>query len=348
VKPAAIASLALLAAIPWQAAGAQTQTASAQPTAQSAAAPPAAPHPPVVLTPRYAPGDVLRYQVSFRSQSKNLMGGAVENPQGAAELGITVDLTLRLEVLQPIPSSKQQSGGAEGASAAGTRPSLRLRATYERVSAGLTGDSYDPEAKKLLAQYQGLEGRAIEFQLGPSGEVEYMRGLNEILKDARALEAARSWLHQLGAGLEAPASGVVPGQSWERTQAVPDAPLNGTELETRATYVRDEPCDAEHPGGEMCAVVLMRFSLGQKAGEKNATPEAFRKNGLRTSGAWASHGESLIYVSLRTGRTVRVTESSDEVMDLNIRHEGGGIPFRYAGRSKTETHLLLLSDGRGG
>ena len=346
MKRAGIASLALCAAIVGWTGRARAQTAGAAPVAPGQAAP-AAPHAPVVLTPRYAPGDVLRYEVSFRSQSKNLLGGAVENPQGAAELGITVGLTLRLDVLQPIPTSGIPGGGAApvGRAPEAERAPLRLRATYERVAAALTGDSYDPEAKKLLAQYQGLEGRSIEFQLGPHGEVEYMRGLEEILKDARALEAARAWLHQLGAGLDAPASGVVPGQTWERTEAVPDAPLNGTELESTSRYLRDEPCDAQHPAADTCAVVLMRFSLGQKGGEKNTTPEVFRKKGLRTSGAWTSHGESLIYVSLRTGRTVSVTQSSDEVMDLNIRHEDGGMPFRYAGQSKTETHLLLLNDG---
>jgi hypothetical protein len=354
VKPAAIASVVLCAAMALWGARAEAQTSGTQPVASAAPAAPApahaAPHPPVVLTPQYTPGDVLHYQMSFRTQSKSLVGGAVENPQGAAELGVTVGLTLRLEVLPPIPSAAPQADqpapATASASPVANRPPLRLRATYERVAAALTGDSYDPAAANLLSQYKGLEGRTIEFQLGPHGEVEYMRGLEEILKDERALEAARGWLQQLGAGLEAPATGVVPGQSWERTQAVSGAPLNGTELESSSTYLRDEPCDMEHPAGDACAVVLMRFALGQKRGEKNGTPESFRKNGLRTSGAWTSHGESLIYVSLRTGRTVSVTQTSEEVMDLSIRHADGGIPFRYAGHSKTETHLLLLDETR--
>lgn len=348
MKRAAVASLAMCVAMEVWGAPQQTQTAGTasplKPAPPAAAPAPATSHPPVVLTPQYTPGDVLRYQVSFHSQSKSLVGGALENPQGAAELGISVGMTLRLEVLSPIPSATPQTTPAPESTAADRSP-LRLRAAYERVSAALTGDSYDPAAAKLLSQYKGLEGRVIEFQLGPHGEVEYMRGLEEILQDARALEAARAWLQQLGAGLDAPQTGVVPGQSWERTQAVPEAPLNGTELQSSSTYLRDEPCDVEHPAGDACAVVLMRFSLGQKPGEKNATPEAFQKNGLRTSGAWTSHGESLIYVSLRTGRTVSVTQTSEEVMDLSIRHADGGIPFRYAGHSKTETHLLLLSEG---
>jgi len=333
VKRAVIVSIVLCAAMRASPAAPQPQSSSTNLAA--------APHPPVVLTPQYAPGDVLRYQVSLRSQSKSLVGGALENPQGASELGISVGLTLRLEVLPPIPVESSPAGSP--AAPAG-RPPLRLRATYERVSAELLGDTYDPAAAKLLAPYKNLEGRAIEFQLGPRGEVEYMKGLEAVVQDARALETARGWLQQLGTGLGAPATGVAPGQSWDRTEPVPEAPLEGTHLQSSSTYLRDEPCDIEKPAGEQCAVVLMRFSLGQKPGEKNATPEAFRKNGLRTSGQWTSHGESLEYVSLRTGRTVSVTQSSEELMDLNIRHENGGVPFRYAGRSKNETHLLLLDE----
>ena len=311
-------------------------------SAQAPGTGPAAPHPPVLFTLRYSPGETMRYQLSFRSQSKGLVGGAVENPQGAAELGIAVGLTLRLEVLTPIPPSGDALPSPAD-SAGRERPPLRLRASYEHVSATLSGDSYDPSATKLLAQYQSLQGRTIEFQLGPHGELEYIEGLNEVLQDPRALEAARAWLEELGTGLGAPATGATPGQSWERTQAVPEAPLNGTTLETISTYLRDEACNPDEPAGEQCAVVLTRFSLGQKPGEKNTTPEAFRRNHLRTSGQWASQGESLVRVSLLTGRTMSVSQSSEELMDLNIRREDGGMPFRYAGRTKTETHLLLLS-----
>ena len=335
MKRAAIASIVMCAAAPVMAAAWHTQASTAARTD--------APHLPVVLTPHYAVGDSLRYQVSLRSQTKSLVSGAVQNPEGATELGIAVGLTLHLEVLKPVPvaaPAKRPAGSDE-------RVPLRLRATYERVSAELLGDSFDPSAVKLLAPYKNLEGHAIEFQLGTHGEVEYMQGLEEVVQDARVLEAARGWLEQLGAGLGAPVTGIAPGQSWNRTKEIPEAPLNGTQLETASTYLRDEPCEIEKPAGDQCAVVLMRFSMRQKPGEKNATPEAFRKNGLRTSGTWTSHGESLIYVSLRTGRTVSVTQSSEELMDLNIRHENGGMPFRYAGRATNETHLLLLDDHTG-
>lgn len=354
MKRAAIASLALCAAMGGSAAPAVRQAAAAgqAPTtpasAPSTASPPTAPaHPPVVFTPHYTPGETLRYQVSFRSQTQNLVGGAVENPEGAVELGIEVGLTLRLEALEPIPTAAGATPEPAPAPGAGERAPLRLRAIYEHVAATVTGDSYDPAAAKLLAQYQHLEGRSIEFQLGPHGELEYLKGLEEVAQDPRALEGARAWIEQLGAGLSVPQTGAVPGQSWERSQPVPDAPLNGTSLQTISTYLGDEACDVEKPAGEQCAVVLTRFTLGQKPGEKNATPETFRRNGLRTSGEWRSHGESLVYVSLRTGRTMSVSQTSDVLMDLNIRHEDGGTPFHFAGSSKSETHLLLLNEQPG-
>lgn len=319
---------------------------AAGPQAAAATSPAAGQHAPVVFTPQYKPGDTLRYQISFRSQTSRLTGGAVANPQGARDLGVSVEIRLRLEVLPPVanaaPASRVPPAPVAGHSAA--RPPLRLRAVYERVAPTLSGDTFDPEANLLLAQYRRLQGRAIEFQLGPHGEVQYISGLQEVMQDARALEEARNWLEQLGAGLSTPLTGSAPGQSWERTEAVSGAPLAGTSLHTTSTYLRDEACSVEDPAGEQCAVLMTRFTLDQKTETRNSTPEEFRRDGMRTSGVWTSHGESLVHVSLQTGRTVSVSQTGEEMMDLTIQHVNGGPPFRYGGHSTTETHLLLLAD----
>lgn len=298
-------------------------------------------HAPVVFTPQFQPGESLRYQISFRSQTSRLTGGALSNPQGARDLGMSVGITLRLEVLPPVASTAPVAA-SQTRVAGPERAPLRLRAVYERVTPAVTGDTYDPEANLLLAQYRRLQGRTIEFQLGSRGEVQYISGLQEVLQDARALDEARNWLQQLGAGLTTPLAGSVPGQSWEKTEPVPGAPLTGTTLHTTSTYLRDEACRMDDPGGEQCAVLLMRFSLQQHGDARNATPEEFRRDGMRTAGMWTSHGESLVHVSLQTGRTVSVSQSGEELMDLTIRHVNGGAPIRYGGHSTTETHLLLL------
>ena len=306
----------------------------------------AANHSPVVFAPQYRPGDSLRYQISFRSQTSRLMGGAVSNPQGARDLALSVEITLRLEVLQPVANAAPVArvSPPQPGVAGGGRPPLRLRAIYERVTPSISGDTFDPDANRLLKQYRLLQGRMIEFQLGTNGEVQYMSGLQEVLQDAQALEEARSWLQQLGAGLTAPATGSAPGQSWEKTEAVPGAPLAGTSLRTTSTYLRDEACRVEDPSGEQCAVLLMRFTLEQRPGMRNTTPDEFMRDGMRTSGVWTSHGESLVHVSLQSGRTVSVSQSGEEMMDLTIRHMNGGRPFRYGGHTTTETHLLLLGE----
>ncbi len=337
--------LACLGALGWAAAdsagGAQV---AAPPPAPAQSAP--AGHGTVVFTPQYRPGDSLRYQISFYSQSSQLTGGAISNPQGARDLSIRVEITLRLEVLPPVVSSAPvprvppPAPGAEGPEHA----PLRLRAVYERVTPSVSGDTFDPQANLLLAQYRRLQGRTIEFQLGPRGEVQYISGLREVLQDPQSLEEARSWLQQLGAGLTAPVTGSAPGQSWEEREAVPGAPLAGMELHTTSTYQRDEPCRVEDPGGEQCAVLLKRYTLGQRPGTRNSTPEEFRSQGMLTSGVWSGHGESLIHVSLRSGRTISVSQTGEEMMDLTIRHNYGGPPMRYGGHSTTESHMLLLGE----
>jgi len=303
-------------------------------------------HAPVVFTPQYRPGESLRYQISFHSQTSRLTGGALSNPQGARDLGVTVEITLRLEVLPPVANTAPVARAVppQRDVAGGERPPLRLRAVYERVTPSISGDTYDPEANRLLAQYRRLQGRTIEFQLGTHGEVQYLSGLQEVLQDPRALEEARNWLQQLGAGLTAPVTGSAPGQNWEKTEPVPGSPLAGMMLHTTSTYLRDEACRVDDPAGEQCAVMLMRFTLEQRGDARNSTPDEFRRDGMRTSGTWTSHGESLVHVSLRTGRTISVSQSGEELMDVTIRHVNGGPPIRYGGHSTTETHLLLLSE----
>jgi hypothetical protein len=322
-------------------------------TAQPAAAPPSpAPQHLVRLVPQYSPGDTLHYQIALRSQTRNRVGGAMANPEGAADLGLSVSLLLRLDVLPPLPSGDAGPGAGAGSpgKTKGSKPvrrdtPLRLRATYERATATLSGDAYDPNVAKVEEEYRKLEGRSMEFQIGTDGHVQYMEGLSDILHDARAVNAVRKWLEQLSGGLGAPPAGAEPGRSWHSTEPLPDAPLAGTAIETQTTYLRNESCDVDDPAADKCAILLSHFSLRQKPGQFDPTPDSFRKQNLSTSGHWDSQGQSLLYISLRTGRTVSITQSGEETMELTISHNDGGPPFHYSAQAKTETRILLLTEG---
>jgi hypothetical protein len=296
------------------------------------------------LAPHYRPGESLLYEISMRSVRQSLVSGALANPQGARQLELSVSLRLRLDVLSTISAGNAPSQPAPsevGDSGTGRLP-LRLRATYERASATASGDTYDPTVAQLEDQYRHLQGHSIEFQIGPNGDVQYLRGMEDTFNDPRFLAGLSTWLQQLAAGEGAAPASAHAGSTWQHSEAVPNAPLAGTVLEMNTSYLRDEPCSPADPSAGECAVLLSRFSVAQKSSGKDATPESYRKEGLKTSGHSASHGETLVYISLRTGCTVSVTQSGDEEMDLTILHNDGGPPLRYASRAKTETRILLL------
>jgi hypothetical protein len=62
---------------------------------------------------------------------------------------------------------------------------------------------------------------------------------------------------------------------------------------------------------------------------------------MQTTGSWAGSSESLIYVSLRTGWVVSVSQSGDEKMDVTVVSEHLD-SIRYAGTVHSHVNLLLL------
>jgi hypothetical protein len=284
------------------------------------------------LAPRFSAGQTLRYQIDSRTRIVSHGSGAVENPQGGAEIELLVNAVVRLEVLE---TSK---GAPQG---------VRVRANYEKCSALVRGDSYDPAAAALAAQYHRLEGKSVEFTVDAQGKIEDVQGLSELLGDERASAAARSWFTGLGAGANLPPEGIAPGQTWSSKRDVADAPLAGTILEAQSAYSRNESCAGDagvEAGGEICAVILTRTEMRQKAGQRNQTPEALRRRGMRSSGSWSSSAESLAYVSLRTGLEVSTTQSGTEEIDLTLQRVSGDPPFHYTARVRTETHITLLPE----
>ena len=155
---------------------------------------------------------------------------------------------------------------------------------------------------------------------------------------------------QLSAGSSAPV-GVVPGIAWSSEQAADTLPVAGLVWRTDSTFLRDESC---HPA--------LRFPIRPRAkpaarrhlcgdpqesaltparSKGNATPDEFRQNGLQTQGHWAGSGDSLSYVSLRTGWVVSASQSSSQEMDVNITNALGAT-VHYAGTVQTHSQISLL------
>lgn len=276
------------------------------------------------VSPKLVPGLSLRYQLDARTVTTSRSSGLIENPQGPSKSEVALAATLRLEVLP---------------SAAGAP--LRIRTTYEKSSATATSDAFDPSLAVLEEQYRKLEDRSIEFSLDAQGNPVNYSGLEGLFPDEKSAAAAREWFSQLASGVELPRAGIVLGQSWSSVRTnVAGMPLLGLTWLTESTYLHDEPCGPAAVG-DTCAVIRTRLNVTQRP-LRNATPDDYRRRNMRTSGKLASSGESLSYISLRTGWIVRVTQTSLEEMDVTITATDSGSKLRINGSVQSTTHISLL------
>lgn len=284
--------------------------------------------PTISLSPRYTPGQSLRYQVELRTITETQSSGPIVNPQAASALTLSVTVVVRLDVSAAAPPAPAGS--------------LRLRATFEKVVAAVRTDAFDPAATDLEESYRRLEGLAPEFTLDPAGKIVLPDNPSVALPAAVGAPGNQQWLSDLirGASNDSSPTAVSIAQSWSHDRVIPNSPLIGLSIRSTSTYLRDEPCRTSFsaqssaapappstqptpaPSGatdESCAVILTKFSTSQRpANPKDPTPPDYKARGLRTSGSWAATGESLAYVSLRTGLTWSVTQSGEEQMDFTV------------------------------
>ena len=145
---------------------------------------------------------------------------------------------------------------------------------------------------------------------------------------------------------------VVPGKSCSVERPLSFAPLAGLVWQGKSTYLRNEPCrlgqltagEPPKPSAidEECAVILTRFEVARRGGAKDATPDEFRRRGLRTAGKYTGSGESLVYVSLKSGWLVSLTQSVTEEMDVTVRAPEQGSDVRNTGRAQSLSRITLV------
>jgi hypothetical protein len=300
--------------------------------------------PRISLSPRFSPGQAFRYAMEFETTTATSRSGMAKDPQGPSKLVIDWDATILLEVL---PAEPNAPGG------------IRLRSTYEKSTAHVTSDTFDPAAAATEEQYQNLEGKVVEFTLDASGKVISVSGLEEVVDGEKAVQAARDWIAQLDAGSGAPAGGVTVGQKWFSEQPGASLPVAGMVWRTESEYMRDEICHPPNPDAapvsskaesaenpepaEICAVILTRLNLVRPKPVRDVTPEEYRKSGVQTAGKWDGSAESLSYISLRTGLAVSVTQTGTEEMDVTLTN-GKNISMRYAGTVLSRSQVALVAD----
>jgi hypothetical protein len=297
--------------------------------------------PRVSLSPRFIPGETFRYEMEFETTTDTSRSGIASDPQGPSSLVVVWNAKVRIEVL---PAD------------AGTPGGIRLRTTYEKSTASVTSDTFDPAASETSEQYHKLEGKVIEFTLDANGKVKYVAGLEGIADSEKAAQSAREWIAQLSASAGAPPGGVSVGQTWFSEQPANSLPIAGLVWRTDSQYLRNESCHSPNPDVPTaadsaansqtpsdCAVILANLNLVRSKSARDPTPPDFRKNGVQSAGKWNGSAQSLLYVSLASGMVVSVTQTGTEQMDVTLT-SNHNTSMHYAGTISTRSQVSLVAD----
>lgn len=305
----------------------------------------------VRLSPHFAVGQVLDYQIEMRNVTKGRTTGVVQDPEAASQLSQSTSLVVRLEVL-----NLESAAGNDA-------PKVRIRATCRHASVTNESDAYDEQAEAMAEQYRKLEGHSLEFGLDPEGHVSEVAGLEGVIQDPATLASVRGWLGNISAGARLPKKGIAIGEKWHTEEPVPGAPLRETVWRADSSYLRNESCRNAGGGNpaeensvaprndgpaaaddqDSCAVILTQFQILQSNPHGDLTPADYLHNGLRTSGVWTGSGESMNFVSLQSGLLVSATQSVDQDLNFTISSATAtSSKLNYTGNVKSQSHITLL------
>jgi hypothetical protein len=282
----------------------------------------------------------LRYRIQTRNTTTGKTTTPIENPEGESKASDAVSMTVRLDVI----------GSAPGLP--GTAP-VRFRATYESASAQSDSDAYNPDAPSMAGQFKKVEGQSLEFTLQPTGQITDMKGLADAFPHLSASDAVIAWAGSLATAGRIPREGIVIGQKWNNERQLSGMPLAGLVWRAETTYSRDDVCDngsgeaqdAKPPivsrsDGNDCAIVLTHFEIQRRGGD--ATPEEYKRNGLRTSGTWNGSGDSMDTISLATGYLENSTQTSTQNVDYEIVNAGNGSKIHRVSKVESQTGIRRL------
>jgi hypothetical protein len=281
------------------------------------------------LVPRLQPGQSFDYLLDFQSDREIKTESSVVTPNLPAGHKISVLDRIHVVVV-----------GGDGAS-------FRLRTLLQQSPYSASG-----AAREEKPSTEAGSAFAVEFTLHNNGAVGQIKGLDGLPSDQQA--AWREWVARFAASMTYPPRGLRSGDKWQ-TQEPETAPAPIARLVWRKKfeYVRDEPCPVGRTtargdlteaikGSEMCAVILTTAVLTQKSSRKDATPEDYKLNHLRTKGTAAGTNETILYISRLTGLLMRSAETATQSMDVTISLADGSNQVHYTVNATSRARLLFL------
>ncbi|HUL16504.1 MAG TPA: hypothetical protein VLV88_10935 [Terriglobales bacterium] len=285
------------------------------------------------LAPALRPGQKLSYLVSFNLDRSVKAQSRFQAPDQPAAGKLTLETTLHVEIL--------------GRNTKGFQLRTQFVEPKSPAQAGgktVPGESQSPPPLP--------SSHWVAFTLVKDGSVSSLSGLAAL--PAVQQLAWREWLSRFAASMVYPKDGVKQGEKWEtlEPESAP-SPIAGLVWHRTSQYVRDAPCpEAKRTSvgdlietaskSESCAVILTTAQLKQDSSPKDATPEDYKLNHLKTSGTASGTNQTILYISRSTGLLTRSSEFDEQSMNVTVALADGSNQVHYDMTVSSRARLLLI------
>jgi hypothetical protein len=295
----------------------------------------------VVLLPKFSVGQIIHYQIGYRSKTNTDTESTVAAPMAPTGGQTNANLLLQVEV----DDLRRDTGR--------TVARLRTQVLEPEITAPDTTASSSIAQNLNDAGKSGRREKIVEFVLHGDGQVTDVEGLDRLSVDEQA--AWQEWVARFGGGAALPERGIKPGEKWKVEEPIPNALLTGLSWDKESEYVNDGPCSAmkltpqgdlaaDEQSQETCAVILTTAILKQKSSQKDATPEDYKLHDLRTMGVAKGKNETITYISLKTGLVVRATEDANQSMNVIVAKTDGSNRVHYIIDAESHAQVMLLAE----
>ena len=278
---------------------------------------PAQEQPPgVLLVPRFAPSESVRYRMTMTVETHSRLEPIGTSATNADPLRVAFDIGWQLEALEAAPDG-----------------SASMRATIEKLQI----ESSPPPPKPPVTE--GYVGKAVAYRVTSDGRIEDVQAPPEWLEEGMPPAWLRSWLEQGSQSTgEVPRRPIQIGESWRDERDIEVAGLPRQRLRSQSTYLRNEEAN-----GTPCAAIVTRFELGGAESREERSPDGARVTmDSRAEGS----GSRLSCYDLANGRLLESTQTTEETYRVGVRRgteKPGGQPVMLLEtRTKIESHLRVV------
>jgi hypothetical protein len=294
----------------------------------------------VNLLPNLRAGQSITYLIRYRSDKHVKTESNVVAPMAPNAAQLDAHGLLQVDVLDV----KQEAG----------KTAIHAQSRFRAMDSGVWVKKPGDKEPHWQVEKVDPEGKQIEFTISPDGSVEKIAGLASLFPEQQ--QAWQQWIARFATAWTLPQNGAKLGEKWKSEQPENGgSPIAGLSWVRESTYVRDESCHAQQlsikgeisPSSgppETCAVLLTTATLKQNSSPKDATPEAFKLQELKTRGTAKGENEIITYISLKTGLVVRATEEAHQSMDVTVAKADESNRVHYNVDAKSHSEVLLVTE----